>query len=104
MPPDPPREVPPSAVALTVRHPRGGPGFDPRCGHPLPTGWVGVSIMWPSETEVNGLPALSREWQHVKLSDVSLGTRPQYNLVVYEDAKKPTNQTNKPWQYNFYIV
>ena len=22
-----------------------GPGFDPRCGRPLPTGWVGVSIM-----------------------------------------------------------
>ena len=30
----------------------GGPGFDPRCGRPLPTGWVGVSIMWPAETEV----------------------------------------------------
>ena len=24
---------------------RGGPGFDSRCGRPLPTGWVGVSIM-----------------------------------------------------------
>ena len=23
----------------------GGPGFDPRCGRPLPTDWVGVSIM-----------------------------------------------------------
>ena len=22
-----------------------GPGFDSRCGRPLPTGWVGVSIM-----------------------------------------------------------
>ena len=30
----------------------GGPGFDSRCGRPLPTGWVGVSIMWPAETEV----------------------------------------------------
>ena len=29
----------------------------------------------PAETS-HGLPALSREWQHVKLSDVSLGTRP----------------------------
>ena len=29
----------------------GGPGFDSRCGRPLPTGWVGVSIMWPAETE-----------------------------------------------------
>ena len=23
----------------------GGHGFDPRCDRPLPTGWVGVSIM-----------------------------------------------------------
>ena len=23
----------------------GGPEFDSRCGRPLPTGWVGVSIM-----------------------------------------------------------
>ena len=30
----------------------GGPGFDSRCGRPLPTGWVGVSIMWPGESEV----------------------------------------------------
>ena len=30
----------------------GGPGLDPRCGRPLPTGWVGVSIMWPAEIEV----------------------------------------------------
>ena len=30
----------------------GGPGFDSRCGRPLPTSWVGVSIMWPAETEV----------------------------------------------------
>ena len=43
----------------------------------------------------HGLPALSRVWQHVKLSGVSLGTRPRYCLVVDEDVKKPTNQTNK---------
>ena len=30
----------------------GGRGFDPRCGRPLPTGWVGVSIMLPAEIEV----------------------------------------------------
>ena len=30
----------------------GGHGFDSCCGRPLPTGWVGVSIMWPAETEV----------------------------------------------------
>ena len=40
-------------------------------------------------------PALSCVWQDVKLSDVSLPTRPQYSLVADEDVKKPTNQTNK---------
>ena len=30
----------------------GGPGFDLPYGRPLPTGWVGVSIMWLAETEV----------------------------------------------------
>ena len=31
------------------------------------------------------------------MSDVSLGTRPRYSLVVDEDVKKPTNQpTNQP--------
>ena len=46
----------------------------------------------------HGLPALSRVWQHIKLSDFSLGTRPRDSLVVDEDIKKPnqpTNQTNK---------
>ena len=39
--------------------------------------------------------ALSRVWQHLKLSDVSLGVRPQYSLVVDEDVKEPNKQTNK---------
>ena len=39
-------------------------------------------------------PALSHVWQHVKLLDVSLGTRPRYSLVVEKDVNKPTNQTN----------
>ena len=39
----------------------GGPGIDSRCRHPLPTGWVGVSIMWPAETEL----MVSRVWQQV---------------------------------------
>ena len=34
----------------------------------------------------HGLPALSHVWQHVKFSDVSLGTRPRYNLVTDEDV------------------
>ena len=36
------------------------PRFDSCGGHPLPIGWVGVSIMWPAET---ALPALSCVWQ-----------------------------------------
>ena len=39
--------------------------------------------------------ALSRVWQHVKMSDVSHGTRSRYGLAVDEDVKKPTKQTNK---------
>ena len=34
-------------------------------------------------------------WQHVKLSDVSLGTPRRYSLVVDEDVKKPNKQTKK---------
>ena len=44
---------------------------------------------------VSALPALSRVWQHVKLSDVSLGTRPLYSLVIEEDIKKPTSQIHE---------
>ena len=33
-------------------------------------------------------------WQHVKLSDVSLGTRSRNSLVADQDVKKPTNQAN----------
>ena len=37
-------------------------------------------------------------WQHVKLSDVSLGACLRYSLVVDEDVKKPNkpNQTHYP--------
>ena len=50
----------------------------------------------------HGLPALSCVWQHVKLSDVSLGTRPRHSLVVDENGKKPTKQiqtvqVGPPW-------
>ena len=56
--------------------------------------------MWPAETEVHGLPALSHVWQHVikYCQRLCLGARPRYNLVVDEDVKKPnkqTKQTNK---------
>ena len=68
----------------------GDPGFDSRCGRPFPAGWVGVSIMWPTETEVMVSPHCL-VWQNVKPSDASLGTRPRYSLVVEEDVKnQPT--------------
>ena len=38
------------------------------------------------------VPLLSGVWQHVKLSDVSLGTCRRYSLVVDEDVKKPNKQ------------
>ena len=38
--------------------------------------------------------SLSRVRQHVKLSDVSLGTHPRYSVVADEDVKKPIKQTN----------
>ena len=77
-----------------------GPEFDSLCGCPIPTGCVGVSIIWPAEAEfmVSQL-SLSRVWQHVKLSDVSLGTRPRYSLVVDEDVKKPKKQATGPASY-----
>ena len=50
-------------------------------------------VISPAETG-HCRSALSREWQHVKLSNVSLGTRPRYSLVVDEDVKKQTKQTN----------
>ena len=34
----------------------GGYEFDPRCGRPLPTGRVGVNIMWLAEIEVTVSP------------------------------------------------
>ena len=37
-------------------------------------------------------------WQHVKLSDFSLGTRPVYNLVVDGDVKKPNKHTVRIWK------
>ena len=45
---------------------------------------------------IHGDPALSRVWQHVKLSDVSHGSRPRYDLLANEDVKKP-NQRNKQY-------
>ena len=34
--------------------------LDPRSGRPLPTGWVGVIIMWPAEAEVMVSPLCLR--------------------------------------------
>ena len=58
------------------------------------SGWVGVSIIIMTGSDrSHGLLAVSRVCQHIKLSDVSLGTRPRYRLVVDEDVKKPNKQT-----------
>ena len=43
------------AIAQSVERATPGeevPGSIPAVGRPLFTGWVGVSIMWPAETEV----------------------------------------------------
>ena len=52
----------------------------------------------------HGLPAQSRVWQHVKLSDVSLGTRPRYSPVADQDFKKQSKQTNKFTTRHYYIT
>ena len=50
------------------------------------------------DSDFNNVPGLMQTlaivWQHVKLSDVSLGTHLGYSLVIDEDVKKPTKQTN----------
>ena len=51
---------------------------------------TGKIIVWDRG---RGVPSLPRVWQHVKLSDVSLGIRPRYSLVADEDVKKPKKQT-----------
>ena len=70
----------------------GGPRFDSRCGRPLPTGWVGVSIMWPANTEV-GVSRLMCG-NTLNCQTLCLGAHPRYNLVVDMDVNKPNKQTN----------
>ena len=73
----------------------GGPGFDPHSGRHAPY-WLGrCKYDVTGWDRCHGLPTLPRVWQHVKLSDASLGTRPWYILVVDKDVKKPTNQTKQ---------
>ena len=48
----------------------------------------------------HGLSALSHVGQHVKLSDGSFGTCPQYNVVADEDVKK-TNSDKKNLQIQY---
>ena len=47
----------------------------------------------------HGLPALSRVWQHVQLSDFSLGTRPRYSQVVDEDFRNQKNKQTKALRF-----
>ena len=60
---------------------------------------------WPTETEVMVSPLLSRGaggggWGAALkiVGDVSLGTPARYSLVVDEDVKKRTKQTNITWK------
>ena len=73
----------------------GGPGFDSRCGRPLPTGWVGVCIMWPTEMEVMVSQLCLMCGSTLNCQTLCLGARQRYNLVVDEDVENPTNQPNK---------
>ena len=45
-------------------------------------------LVGSAETEVMVSP-LCLAWQRIKMSDVSLVTRPRYSLVADEDVKKP---------------
>ena len=45
-----------------------------------------VSIIVTARDRSHGLPSL---WQHIKLSDVSLGTCPRYSLVAGKNVKTP---------------
>ena len=38
-------------------------------------------------------------WQHLNLSDISLGARPRYSLLDDEDVKKPNKQTKQTLSY-----
>ena len=62
-------------------------GLIPALAARLPTGLGGCQYNLTRRDRSHGLPALSRVWQHVKLSGVSLGTRPRYSLSVDEDVK-----------------
>ena len=56
-----------------------------------------MSFSYPAKTEVVVSP-LCLVWQHVKLSDVNLGTCPRDILGANEEVKKkPTNQPNKAY-------
>ena len=85
------------AVAQSVKRTTPGdevPGSIPAvAARSLLVGSVSVNVTGRDRS--HGLPALSRVWQHVKLSDALSWARPRYSLVVDEDVKKPTNQTNK---------
>ena len=63
-----------------------------RCGGPASYLMGRCQYHVTSWDRSHGLPALSHVWQHLKLSDVSLGTLQWYSLVVDKDIKKPNKQ------------
>ena len=68
----------------------------------LPTGWVGVSVMRPAETEVMVSPLCLVSGITLNCQTLCLGTRSRHSLNVDEDVKKPTYQTNQLGLYHNY--
>ena len=69
----------------------GGPGLDPRCGRPLPTGWVGVSSMWPAETEVMVSPLCLACDSTYNFQTSVLGPIRDIALLLTRTGLKPNN-------------
>ena len=69
----------------------GGRGFDPRPD----ARWV-LSVECDGQRQKSWSPRSVSVWQQIKLSDISLGTRPQDSLVADEDFDLKNPLTNQP--------
>ena len=59
--------------------------------------------MWPAETEVMVSQLCLMCGSTLNCQTLCLGARPRYSLVVDEDVKKPTNQTNLDIEVRKYL-
>ena len=71
-------------------------GFDSRSGRPLPRLLVGSVSVYCDRLRQKSWCSLSLCGSTLNCQTLCLGARPRYNLVVDEDVKKPTKQTNNP--------